>query len=147
MWDTGDLPTKLTWTILVLIPKGSTDHRGINLFDALWKLIDIIMDTRLTAAIRLQEFLHGFVARKGTPTASIQVKLAQELASVEQEPLFLVFLDLRKAHNTVDRPRALQTYREYGMGPRMCRLLGNFWEWQQVVAQQQGFHGPVFTSN
>ena len=45
MWDTGDLPTKLTWTILVLIPKGSHDHRGINLFDALWKLIDIVMDT------------------------------------------------------------------------------------------------------
>ena len=77
MWNTGDLPTKLTWTILVLIPKGNGDYRGINLFDALWKLIDIIMDTRLTAAIQLQEFLHGFTARRGTSTATIQAKLAQ----------------------------------------------------------------------
>ena len=33
------------------------------------------------------------------------------------------------------------------MGPRMCRLLGNFWDRQQVVARQQGFHGPAFPSS
>ena len=147
MWNTGELPTKLTWTILVLIPKGNGDYRGINLFDALWKLIDIIMDTRLTAAVQLQEFLHGFTARRGTSTATIQAKLAQELASVERDPLFLIFLDLRKAHDTIDRERALLTFEEYGMGPRMSRLLRNFWKQQQVVARQQGFHGPAFPSD
>ena len=28
----------------------------------------------------------------------------------------------------------------------MRRLLGNFWKQQQVVARQQGFHGPPFSS-
>ena len=36
---------------------------------------------------------------------------------MEHDPLFLVFLDLCKAYDIVDRPRALQTYKEYGMGP------------------------------
>ena len=37
----------------------------------------------------------------------LDIKLAQELASVEQYPLFLVFLDLQNSYNTVDRVRLL----------------------------------------
>ena len=33
----------------------------------------------------------------------MELKLAQDLSRVYQDPLFLVFLDLRKAYDTVDR--------------------------------------------
>ena len=35
--------------------------------------------------------------------AIMDLKLVQELASIDQDPLFLVFLDLRKAYDIVDR--------------------------------------------
>ena len=35
-------------------------------------------------------------------TTILELKLAQELDSMEQNPLFLVFLDLHKAYYTVD---------------------------------------------
>ncbi len=33
----------------------------------------------------------------------MEVKLQQQLAWVEQEPLYQIYLDLRKAYNTLDR--------------------------------------------
>ena len=35
-------------------------------------------------------------------TAIMELNLEQELASVDQDPLFLVFLDLRKAYESLD---------------------------------------------
>ena len=35
----------------------------------------------------------------------MELKLAQELSSVDHDPLFLVFLDLWKAYDTADRDR------------------------------------------
>jgi hypothetical protein len=69
MWYTGEIPTKLTWTILVLIPKGDGNSRGIGLMETLQKLSDIIMDTstRIKAAVSFHSILHG--AHRGTGTS------------------------------------------------------------------------------
>ena len=37
------------------------------------------------------------------------MKLTQEIASIDQSPLFLVFLDLRKAYDTMDQELLLIT--------------------------------------
>ena len=39
----------------------------------------------------------------------MELKLVQELARIDQNPLFLLFLDLRKAYDTMDRYRLLIT--------------------------------------
>ena len=148
MWATGEIPTELTWQILVLIPKGTPGDgsRGIGLLETVWKLMEAIMDTRVKEVVVFHDFLHGFRTNRGTGTAILEVKLAQELACIEQAPLYMVFLDLRKAYDTVDRSRALEVFEQYGMGPRMLRLLRNFWSNQQVIPRQSGYHGPVFTA-
>ena len=76
--------------------------------------------------------------------AKMELNLAQELASVEHNPLFLVFLYLWNSYNTVDRERLIHTLEGYGAGPRMCRLLETFWDHQQVFPRQNGYHGPAF---
>ena len=35
MWRTGEIPQELGWTVLVLIPKGTTDTWGIGLLETL----------------------------------------------------------------------------------------------------------------
>ena len=45
----------------------------------------------------MNDVLHGFRSRRGTGTAIMELKLYQELASIDQDPIFLIFLDLRKA--------------------------------------------------
>lgn len=107
MWNTGEIAQELTWTILVLLPKPNGEKRGIGLLETAWKIIESIITTRTNTVIQFHDCLHGFRAVRGTGTAILEAKLFQELASVEQEPLFYIFLDLRKAYDTIDRNRAL----------------------------------------
>ena len=49
----------------------------------------------------------------------MELKLLQELTSVYQDPIFLVFLGLRKAYDNLDRGRLLQVLEGYGAGPKL----------------------------
>ena len=64
--------------------------------------------------------------------ATTELKLAQDLVRVNQCPLFLVFLDLRKAYGILNRGRLIRTLEEYGAGPRMCKIVATFWDHQEV---------------
>ena len=96
VWKTGTIPQQMLWMVVVLIPKGKDDYRGIGLLDPIWKAIEVVMDNRLKC-LELHDCLHGFLAGRGTGTAIMEVKLVQQLAYLEQVPLYGLFLDLRKA--------------------------------------------------
>ena len=49
----------------------------------------------------------------------MELKLAQELVSVDQDPLLLVFLDLRKFYYNIDQGRLIKTLEGYGAGPKI----------------------------
>jgi len=140
----GVLPTQLPWSTMVLLPKGGGDFRGIGLLEVCWKLITSIMDARFKEKIDFHDALHGFRAGRGTGTAIIEAKLLQQLAAIQQVPLFEIFLDLRKAYDTLDRDRTLQILEAYGVGPRALGLLRHFWDRQSVVARQGKYHGRPF---
>ena len=76
--------------------------------------------------------------------AIMELKLAQELSSVDHDPLLPVFLDLSKSYDTVGRECLIQTLEGYGAGPRMCGLLETFWAHQKVVPRQNCYHEPDF---
>ena len=79
--------------------------------------MEAIIEIRLRTSVRLHNFLHGFRAGRGMGTPILDLKLAQELDSVDQGPLYLVFLDLQKSYNTVYRGYLLTTLEGYGSGP------------------------------
>ena len=77
----------MLWVIIVILPKGGGDYRGIGLLCPFWKAVEILMDKRFSV-IEFHDCLHGFLAGRGTGTAIMEVKLAQQLAYLEQEPLY-----------------------------------------------------------
>ena len=81
---------------------------------------------------------------RGKWTAIMKLNLAQELASVDQKPLFLVFLDLRKTYDNQYCGRLLKTLERYGAEPKMWGILAEFWARQEVVTRKNGDHGPQF---
>ena len=144
VFASGEMPEELAWSSMILLPKGGGQFRGIGLLESIWKVISSIMNRRFTNHIAFHDALHGFRAKRGTSTAVIEAKLLQQWAMLKQVPLFGIFLDLRKAYDTLDRDRALDILAAYGVGPRCLRLLRQFWMQQQVVAKQSGYYGDPF---
>ena len=52
-------------TIIVLIPKGNSgNYSGIGLLEVIWKLIEWVLDERMSE-IEVHDSLHGFRAKRG----------------------------------------------------------------------------------
>ncbi len=140
IWTQGKITQQLTWVIVVLLPKGGGDYHGIGLLQPLWKVVEHIKDQQLNA-LPLHEALHGGRNRRGTGTAILEAKLAQQLAHLKQEPFYGVFLDLKKAVGAMDRERCLLILEGYGAGPNMVQLICNFWWDATMVCRALGNYG------
>ncbi len=142
-WDHGDIPPQLLWVIVVLIPTGGGNYQGIGLLEPMWKVCKHMMDMRHNR-INLHESLHRCCDRRGTGTAMLEAKLAQQLAHLEQVPFYGVFLNLKKAFDSMDCKRCLLILEGYGVGPKMIRLIRNFWANATMVCQASINYGTPF---
>ena len=106
-WE-GEIAEETTWKTVVLIPEGRKEYRGIGLVEVLWKVVAEILHLLLATAINYHEFLHGFQAGSGTGTATLEAKMIQQLAAMREEVLYVIFLDLHKAYDALDRSRGLE---------------------------------------
>jgi hypothetical protein len=140
-WETGELPRQLLLSLLVIIPKPSGGVRGIGLLETVWKLIERIMDRRLTQGIQFHEVLHGFRKGRGTGTAILHCRLEQERTLLKGETLYQVFLDLTKAYDTLDCSCTLAILEGYGVGPNTLCILRTFWDGLVLCAKQGGYYG------
>ena len=129
---------------MVLIPKGKKDYQDIGLVELMWKVVAAILNHRLTASITFHNFLHGFQAGRGTGTATLEANLLQQLAALREEVLYMVFLDLHKAYEALDRSRCLDILDGYGVGPRARRLLPKYWRRLTMVARAGGYYGTAY---
>ena len=91
------------------ILKGNTDNQDIGLLEVLWKVMEAVIGTRIKKTMNFYDVLHGFFEGRGTSISIMEIKLAQKLASVDQDPLFLVLLYLRKLYDNLHRGCLFQT--------------------------------------
>jgi hypothetical protein len=113
-----DIPSAFVVGILVLLPKPDGDFRGIALLEVIYKLISSIINRRLAKALnnKFHDAIHGFREGRGTGTATIEAKLLMQLAARSNKPLHMVFMDLKKAYDTLDRDRTMKILKGYGVG-------------------------------
>ena len=103
-----------------------------------------ILNRRFTASITYHDFLHGLWAGRGTGTATLEAKLLQELAVLRKEVLYVIFLDLHKAYDALDRSRCLEILEGYGVGPRARKPLRNYWHRLTMGAWAGGYYRTAF---
>ena len=82
--------------------------------------------------------------RESTALESWRPKLVQQLAFIEQSPLYGLFLDLRKAYDAMDRGRCLQIMEDCEVGANARRLIKAFWDNGVLVCKAAGFFGLPF---
>ena len=100
-----ELDEEAMWQVVVMIPKGRQEYRGIGIVEVMWKVVAAILHRRLTASITYHDFLHGFWAGRGTGTSTLEAKLLQQLAAFRGEVLYVIFLDLHKSYDALDSSR------------------------------------------
>ena len=73
-----------------------------------WKVCATVVNFWLRRGVILHDNLNGFRGGRRTGTATLKAKLDQQLAGLAHDPLFQVFLDIRKAYESLDRVICLE---------------------------------------
>jgi Reverse transcriptase (RNA-dependent DNA polymerase) len=55
----------------------------------------------------------------------------------------MIFLDIKKAYDSLDRGRALQLLQNYGVDPNICRIIQQIWE-QDTMTLKKIYFGAHF---
>ena len=63
---------------------------------------------------------------------------------MREEVLYMIFLDLHKVYDALDRSRCLEILEGYGIRPRARKLLTNYWHRLTMVARAGGYYGTDF---
>ena len=63
----------------------------------------VITNYQFTASITFHDVLHGFQVGRGTGTATLKAKIIQELATMRQEVIYVIFMELHKVYAALDR--------------------------------------------
>ena len=116
----------------------------MGLVEVVWKAVAVILNCRFTASITYHDSLDGFRAGRGTGTATLEVKMLQQVTAMREAVLHTIFLHLHKSYNGLDRSRCLDILEGYGVGPRDLRLLHRYWKQLQMVAQAGGYYREPF---
>jgi hypothetical protein len=100
-WESSTVPTQMRWVVIMLLLKEGGAYHGIGLLDPMWKVVEKIVVAQMSC-LELHNCLHGGLPRGGMGIAIMEVKLNQQLAWVDQAPLYQIYLDFKKAYNALD---------------------------------------------
>ena len=92
MWENGYITMELGRNKLILIPKVNEYIQDIGMLEFVWKVVESVIDTRIKTVQQFHDVLHGLHTGRGSGTPILELKLAQELASVDQHPSSLYSL-------------------------------------------------------
>ena len=64
--------------------------------------------------------------------------------ALREEVLYVIFLDLNKAYDNLERSSCLDILEGYGVGPRACRIIQTYCRRMTMVAKAGGYYGKAF---
>ena len=134
------------------------NYRDISLVAHAGKVLLKIVATRLSAYCEATNLLPeeqcGFRPHRSTTDMMFAVRRLQELGRKARVPLFLCFIDLQKAYDSVDRTLLWQVLARFGKPPQMIQVIRQFHdgmrayvrsddgrcsEWFEVAQVRQGY--------
>ena len=134
-WVNGQLPRDLRDANIIHLYKNKGDrsscdnHRGISLLSIAGKILARIMLNRITKHILddvVSESQCGFRKQRGTVDMVFAIRQLQEKCVEQHQDLHLLFIDLTKAFDTVNRAALWAILRKLGCPPRFVQIIRSF---------------------
>ena len=141
--DTSIFPNDWKKATVVPLPKCNnpsdpSELRPVSLLPILGKIIEKLIHGQMSMFFEISQFLsqyqHGF--RKGFSTTSATAKFLDEIAMGLDNGNYTiaVFLDIKKAFDTIDHRIIIEKLKHAGIGPRTLSLFSNYLQgWKQGV--------------
>ena len=115
------------------------NYRGISLVGHAGKVLLKIVATRLSvycgARNLLPEEQCGFLPNRSTTDMMFAVRRLQEFGRKVRVPLFLCFIDLQKAYDSVDRTLLWQVRARFGTPPQIIEVIRQFHDGMRACGQ------------
>ena len=121
-----------------------TSYRGISISSCLGKIFTIIMKNRFIKFLELNKLINncqiGFTSGKRTTDHIFVLKTIMDMAKSKKKPLYLCFVDLKSAFDTVWRNGLLYKMINMGFSEKIVSLLRDiFSKTSTCVRTSEGF--------
>jgi len=135
------------WRKAVVVPlfkkgdKSVCDNwRGISLLSVAGKVFTHILLERLVVAVDrlLSQTQTGFGKARGCADQIFTLRRVMEQARDKEGALYMCFIDLKAAYDTVRRNSLWLTIEEYGVSSKLCRLLKSLYAGTQAAVRVEG---------
>ena len=155
-WTAGDVPQD--WkdaVIIILFKKGSktdcNNYRGIALMSHIGKILCKILATRLqeyaeTLGI-LPEQQSGFREERSCRDQIYSLRRIQEMSLEQNKPLYICFVDLKKAYDSVDRETLWKVLKKFGVNEKMIQMIRAFHDGMKAKININGEFSEAFPIN
>ena len=139
-WEEGELPHELRDAIIITLYKNKgeksdcSSYRGITLLSIAGKILARILLNRLVptiAAKHIPESQCGFRSNRGTTDMVFVLRQLQEKCREQNKALFITFVDLTKAFDTVSREGLWQILIRLGCPPKFMKMIMQLHEEQK----------------
>ena len=131
IWQSEETVDDWTLAILIRLFKNKGDrsqcdnYRGISLLVVASKLFTRVIINRVQGLIdrQLLEAQAGFRANRSTIDQIFILKMAMEKSREYNRPIYMCFIDIQKAYDSVNRDLLWKICRQYGLTDKIVRLL------------------------
>src|SRR5271163_1908129 len=131
VWETGRVPTDWRDGVFILLYKGKSSrsecgsYRPISLLSVPGKVLDHILLSRLNPLLTEHRRLEqsGFTAGRSTADAVLALRLLSDLHFEFQRPLYVAYVDLKYAFDSVDRSALWLALKGVGVPDMLLGLL------------------------
>ena len=135
IWDDEEVPHEWRTGYIVKLPKKGDlsdcqNWRGIQLLSLPSKIFTRLILERIRAAVdaKLREEQAGFRAGRSCTDQIATLRIIIEQSLEWQSPLYINFVDFRKAFDTVDRATIWRILRHYGIPQKIVNLIRSLYE-------------------
>lgn len=154
IWSTEEMPPDFRDSLVVpIFKKGDrtncNNYRGISLLSCLGKLIAQILANRIVPLVEkiLPESQCGFRPSRGTTDMIFTARQLQEKCREQNRPLYIAFIDLTKAFDSVNREALWKILALYGFPQKFIAILKLLYTDMMAAVIGNGSIGEPFPIN